>query len=250
MQRLGLGGPTSAASRIRLAGLLLLAAHLCLVGWLTLRPLAVPWVTPANLHPLATIRTDLSEGPRAALTGIGGDLLLLAPLGVLLPLATGRLHRGLPGTVTRTVFAGAMLSVVLTLAQSGVPGHVADVDAMLLNATGVALTVGFAFPPLRRRLRHRDGGPGRADRLRTGRRGTELPRTELLGHAGVADGRTGSSRAKGAGTAEVRGTDGRVTDRRSRRAHSASVAPRAGLRLREGKTQGPTPRTTRVGTAP
>ncbi|WP_431984939.1 VanZ family protein [Streptomyces qinglanensis] len=228
MQRLGHGGPPSAASRIRLAGLLLLAAHLCLVGWLTLRPLAVPWVTPANLHPLATIRTDLSDGPRAALTGIGGDLLLLAPLGVLLPLATGRLHRGLPGTVTRTVFAGAMLSVVLTLAQSGVPGHVADVDAMLLNTTGVALTAGLAFPPLRRRLRHQDGGPGRA----------------------------GSGRTGGAGTAEVRladgrEADGRVSGRRSRGARSGGAAPRAaGLRLREGKAQGSTPRTTRVGTAP
>ncbi len=250
MQRLGHGGPTSAASRIRLVGLLLLAAHLCLVGWLTLRPLAVPWVTPAQLHPLATIRTDLSDGPRAALTGIGGDLLLLAPLGVLLPLATGRLHRGLPGTVTRTVFAGAMLSVVLTLAQSGVPGHVADVDAMLLNATGVALTVGFAFPPLRRRLRHRSGGTGRADRLRTGRRGTERLGAELLGDAGAAAGPTGGGRTGGAGTAEVRLTGGRMADRLSRGAGSGGTAPRAGLRLREGKAQGPTPRTTRVGTAP
>ncbi|WP_075002215.1 VanZ family protein [Streptomyces qinglanensis] len=251
MQRLGHGGPPSAASRIRLAGLLLLAAHLCLVGWLTLRPLAVPWVAPANLHPLATIRTDLSDGPRAALTGIGGDLLLLAPLGVLLPLATGRLHRGLPGTVTRTVFAGAMLSVVLTLAQSGVPGHVADVDAMLLNTTGVALTAGLAFPPLRRRLRHRDGGPGRTVRSGSGRLGTERPGTGRRRHAGAADDRAGSGRTDGAGTAEVRAADGRVAGRRARGARSGSAAPRAaGLRLREGTAQGSTPRTTRVGTAP
>ncbi|MGI5349238.1 VanZ family protein [Streptomyces sp. CA-250714] len=200
MQRLGSGGPTSPASRIRLAGLLLLAAHLCFVGWLTLRPLAVPWVAPANLHPLATIRTDLADGPRAALEGIGGGLLLLAPFGVLLPLATGRLHRRLPGTVASTVFAGAMVSVVLALAQTGVPGHVADVDSVLLNTTGVALSAGLVFPLLRRWLRHRDGGHG--DRLE---------------------------------------------DRRQR---SGSASPRAGLRLREEKAQGSTPRATRVGMAP
>lgn len=205
VQRLGSGGPTSSASRIRLVGLLLLAAHLCLVGWLALRPLAVPWVAPANLRPLATIRTDLADGPRAALEGLGGGLLLLAPLGVLLPLATGRLHRRLPGTLARTVFAGAMVSVVLTLAQTGVPGHVADVDSVLLNTTGVALSAGLVFPPLRRWLRHRDGDcSGHGDRLR-GRR---------------------------------------------QRSRSGAASSRSGLRLREEKTQGSTPRATRVGMAP
>ncbi|MBO8186835.1 VanZ family protein [Streptomyces spirodelae] len=203
VQRLGSGGPTPSATRIRLAGLLLLAAHLCLVGWLTLRPLSVPWVAPANLHPLASIRSDLAEGPRATLEGIGGGLLLLAPFGVLLPLATGRLHRRLPGTVARTVFAGAMVSVVLTLAQTGVPGHVADIDSVLLNTTGVALSAGLLFPLLRRWLRHRDGDyGGHGDRL----------------------------------------------GEREQRSHA--VAPRGGLGERKEKSQGSTPRTTRVGMAP
>ncbi|MDJ1137999.1 VanZ family protein [Streptomyces iconiensis] len=155
MQRLGSGGP-SAAPRIRVAGLLLLAAHLVLVGWLTLRPLSVPWVAPANLHPFETIRTDLAGGPRAALEGIGGGLLLLAPFGVLLPLATGRLHRPLPGTCARTVFGGAMLSVLIALVQTGVPGQVVDVDAVLLNTAGVSLTALLVFPLLRKWLRRRD----------------------------------------------------------------------------------------------
>ncbi|MBO8196138.1 VanZ family protein [Streptomyces oryzae] len=203
MQRLGSGGPTSPAFRIRLVGLVLLAAHLCFVGWLTLRPLAVPWVAPANLHPLATIRTDLADGPRAALEGIGGGLLLLAPFGVLLPLATGRLHRRLPGTVASTVFAGAMVSVVLTLAQTGVPGHVADVDSVLLNTAGVALAAGLVFPLLRRRLRQRD--------------------SDWSGHGDRIEGR---------------------------RRRSEPASPRTGLRLREEKAQGSTPRATRVGMAP
>ncbi|WP_369203728.1 VanZ family protein [Streptomyces sp. PU-14G] len=159
MQRLGSGGLTS-ASRIRAAGFLLLAVHLCLVGWLMLRPLSVPWMAPANLHPLATIRAALADGPRAALAGLGPALLLLAPFGVLLPLATGRLHRRLPGTVARTTFAGAMLSVGLTLVRTGVPGQVVDVDSVLLNTAGVALAAGCVFPLVRRGLRPRDGRRG------------------------------------------------------------------------------------------
>ncbi|MGP3985453.1 VanZ family protein [Streptomyces sp. 3N207] len=184
-------------------GLLLLAAHLCFVGWLSLRPLAVPWVAPANLRPLATIRTDLADGPQAALEGLGGGLLLLAPLGVLLPLATGRLHRRLPGTVARTVFAGAMVSIVLTVAQTGVPGHVVDVDSVLLNTTGVALAAGLFFPPVRRWLRHRDR--------------------------------------------DCSGQGDRLTRRRQR---SGPASARTGLRLREEKAQGSTPRATRVEMAP
>lgn len=159
MQRLGSGGPT-AAPRIRVVGLLLLAAHLVLVGWMTLRPLSVPWVAPSNLHPLATIRADLAHGPRAALEGIGGGLLLLAPFGVLLPLATGRLHRPLPGTCARTVFAGAMVSALISLVQTAVPGQVVDVDSVLLNSAGIALAAVLVFPLLRRwLLRHDRGNP-------------------------------------------------------------------------------------------
>ncbi|MFG3252393.1 VanZ family protein [Streptomyces sp. NPDC048172] len=166
MQRLGSGGET-ADPRIRVAGLLLLAAHLLFVGWLTLRPLSVPWVAPANLHPLATIRSDLDSGPRAAFEGIGSGLLLLAPLGVLLPLAAGRLHRPLPGTAARTVFAGAMLSLGIALLQSGVPGQVVNIDSVLLNTVGVALAQFLLFPPLRRLIRGRDRTPPSPPRART-----------------------------------------------------------------------------------
>nr|WP_277347952.1 VanZ family protein [Streptomyces sp. HNM0574] len=128
---------------------------MAIVGWLTLRPLSVPWVAPANLEPLATISAELEHGPREAFAQLGDALLLLAPLGVLLPLATGRLHRSLTGTWLRTVMAGAMLSLVLALAQSGVPGHVVNIDKVLLNATGVALSCLFLFPPVRAVLRRR-----------------------------------------------------------------------------------------------
>lgn len=142
-------------------GILLLVAHLLLLGWLAQRPLSVPWVAPANLRPFATIRADLArEADLAhALAGLGGELLLLAPLGVLLPLAAGRLHRSLPGTCARTVFLGALISSGKVLLQSGVPGHVVNVDSVLLNTTGVALACLLVFPPLRARLRRNAAPP-------------------------------------------------------------------------------------------
>ena len=168
VQRLVRGGTPATAPRIRAAGLALLSAHLLFVCWLTLRPLSVPWVAPANLRPLATIRSDLAGDAYGALAGIGGGLALLAPLGVLLPLATGRLHRPVPATWARTVGAGAMVSLLISLLQSGVPGRVANVDAVLLNTLGVALSCLLFYPPLRRLLRrrvlradpHGSGGPG------------------------------------------------------------------------------------------
>jgi len=156
VQHLGRGGGTAAsAPRVRVAGTALLTAYLLAVGWLAFRPLSVPWVAPANLRPLATIRADLDGGPWNALNSIGGGLLLLAPLGVLLPLAAGRLHRTLPGTLARTVFAGALTSSLIVLLQSGVPGRVVDVDAVLLNTAGVALACLLVFPPVRSWLRRR-----------------------------------------------------------------------------------------------
>lgn len=132
---------------------MLLAVHLMAVGWLTMRPRAVPWVAPTNLHPLATIRADLASGPHAALEGIGGGLALLAPLGVLLPLVLGRLNRPLLGTATRTVLIGVLASLGVALLQSGVPGHVVNVDSVLLNSAGVALAHLLVYLPLRARLR-------------------------------------------------------------------------------------------------
>ncbi|PJE96712.1 hypothetical protein CUT44_16915 [Streptomyces carminius] len=150
MQRQHRGGP--AAHRVRTAGLVLLCGHLLFVGWLTLRPLSVPWVSPANLRPFASVHADLAAGPQAALEGIGGGLALLAPLGVLLPMAVGRVTSRL-GSWARTVLAGAMISLGIELVQPAVPGQVANVDALLLNTTGVALAHLLCYPALRARLR-------------------------------------------------------------------------------------------------
>ncbi|MFI0237138.1 VanZ family protein [Streptomyces sp. NPDC016845] len=141
--------------RFRTAGLVLLAAHLLLVAWVTLRPLDVPWVSAANLHPLASIRADLALGWRQGARCIVTGLALLAPLGVLLPLAGGRLSVSTWGSLLRTVAAGALISLGIELLQTGVPGQVVNIDSLLLNTVGVALAHVAVVPALRARLRRR-----------------------------------------------------------------------------------------------
>lgn len=99
VQRQGEGGG-SAVTRVRAAGALLLVAHLALVAWITLRPLDVPWVSPANLRPFAYIRADLALGPTEAARRMGEGLGLLAPLGVLLPMAAWQAD-GVPARLPR-----------------------------------------------------------------------------------------------------------------------------------------------------
>lgn len=182
MQHRHRGG--SAVHRIRTAGLVLLCCHLLFVGWLTLRPLSVPWVAPANLRPFASIHADLASGPRAALEGIGGDLALLAPLGVLLPMVVAR-PTSRPGSWARTVFASAMISLGIELTQPAVPGQVADVDALLLNTTGVALVHLLCFPALRARLRAAESADAPDARVRRpdGEDQGATPRTPRVGIA-------------------------------------------------------------------
>ncbi|MET9291283.1 VanZ family protein [Streptomyces sp. NPDC003077] len=133
--------------------------HLLVVGSLTLRPRSVPWVPAANLRPMATIRAELARGPWEAAQSLGGAVLLLAPLGVLLPLIAGRLRVSPVASMARTVVAGALVSSLIVLLQTGVPGRVPDVDTVLLNTTGVALAHLLVVPGTRSRLRRREETP-------------------------------------------------------------------------------------------
>ncbi|OKK21228.1 hypothetical protein AMK16_10710 [Streptomyces sp. CB00455] len=146
--------------RLRLLAVALLAAHLLVVGWLTLRPLDVPWAAAANLDPFEGIRTDLAYGPLEAARRIGEGLVLLAPLGVLLPMAGGRLAPS-PlsawSSLARTAAAGALASVCIEMLQTAVPGQVVDVDSVLLNTTGVLLAHVAVVPALRARMRRSRG---------------------------------------------------------------------------------------------
>ncbi|WP_030233215.1 MULTISPECIES: VanZ family protein [unclassified Streptomyces] len=154
MQRQGsIGG--SAAFRIRVTGGVLLVAHLAFVAWFTLRPLDVPWVMPANLRPFDGLRADLALGWAEAARRIGGGLVLLAPLGVLLPMASGRLTASPWASLLNTVTAGALLSLGIELLQTGVPGQVVDIDSLFLNTAGVALAHVALVPAGRSWLRRR-----------------------------------------------------------------------------------------------
>ncbi|WP_031477765.1 VanZ family protein [Streptomyces bicolor] len=160
MQRQGsIGG--SAAIRIRATGGVLLVAHLAFVAWLTMRPLDVPWVMPANLRPFAGIRADLALGWQQAARRIIEGLALLAPLGVLIPMAHGRLHASPLGSLVRTVAAGALISLGIELLQTDVPGQVVDIDSLFLNTAGVALAHATIVPAARAWLRRRSRGAHR-----------------------------------------------------------------------------------------
>ncbi|WP_438292073.1 VanZ family protein [Streptomyces sp. HUAS TT7] len=153
-QRHGQGG--SAVIRFRVVGFVLLLAHLLLVAWTSLRPRDVMWVTATNLTPFAGIKADLALGPLEAAHRIGEGLLLLAPLGVLLPMVGGRLQVSPLASLVRTVLTGALISLGIALLQTAVPGQVPDVDSLLLNTTGVALAHLAVVPAWRRGLRRRD----------------------------------------------------------------------------------------------
>lgn len=165
VQRLGSDGDR-AVTRVRVAGGVLLVAHLALVAWITLRPLDVPWVSAANLRPFAGIRADLALDPEAAARRIAAGLGLLAPLGVLLPLASGRLAVSTLGSLLRTVAAGTLLSLGIELLQTGVPGQVVDIDSILLNTLGVALAHLAVVPAVRAGIRRRAETRHRATVLR------------------------------------------------------------------------------------
>ncbi|MET9408412.1 VanZ family protein [Streptomyces sp. NPDC002935] len=165
MQRHGSDGG-SAVTRVRVAGGVLLVAHLALVAWITLRPLDVPWVSAANLRPFAGIRADLALDPETAIRRIAAGLGLLAPLGVLLPMAAGRLAVSPLGSLLRTITAGALLSLGIELLQTGVPGQVVDIDSITLNTLGVALAHLAIVPAARVRLRRRAETRRRAAVLR------------------------------------------------------------------------------------
>ncbi|WP_234434938.1 MULTISPECIES: VanZ family protein [Streptomyces] len=151
-ERSGAGTESSPAADVhrplRLTGVAGLACHLTLVLWLVLRPLPVAWVYDANLTPLASLRSSTAWQ-------VVGELLLLAPLGVLLPLAGGRLRAPWLPSFLRTTGVSALLATVLEFLSSWTPGHVLNVDHILFAVVGVAATHLALVPGLRHLLRER-----------------------------------------------------------------------------------------------
>ncbi|TDU06225.1 VanZ like protein [Streptomyces sp. 846.5] len=159
-----LGDPSTVHRNARRLGLLLLAVHLGLVLWSAFRPVSSAWMADTNLTPFATVRSEVSAGTAHAYLELLRGLLLLAPLGLLLPLAGGRLHASTPSSFLRTVFAAVLIATGLELLMSTLTSHLLDVDDVLLAAVGVALTHLAVVPAtraaLRRRERNHEGGNG------------------------------------------------------------------------------------------
>ncbi|ASY34658.1 MULTISPECIES: VanZ family protein [unclassified Streptomyces] len=154
-------GPDGGARTVsyRAAGVVLLVAHLLFVGWYALRPLDVPWVSAPNTTPFATVRADLSLGFPGAVRPLAAGLGLLAPLGVLLPLAGGRVAVSAFASLCRSTLAGGVLAMLLEIAQTGVPGQRVDIDSVLLAIVGTAAAHLLVVPAVRRRARNRRGTP-------------------------------------------------------------------------------------------
>jgi glycopeptide antibiotics resistance protein len=159
-----LGDPSTVHRNARRLGLLLLAVHLGLVLWSAFQPVSSAWMADTNLTPFATVRSELSAGTAHAYLELLRGLLLLAPLGLLLPLAGGRLYASTLSSFLRTVFAAVLIATGLELLMSTMTSHLLDVDDVLLAAVGVALThlavVPAARAALRRRERNHEGGNG------------------------------------------------------------------------------------------
>jgi hypothetical protein len=98
--------------------------------------------TPVHDHGQAVGNTKVGHSLRfyldrpsveEAVRQVGGNLVLLAPLGILLPIVFLRL-RSLP----RIVIAGVLISAAVETVQgSFVSGRAFDIDDVLLNALGV-----------------------------------------------------------------------------------------------------------------
>jgi glycopeptide antibiotics resistance protein len=136
----------------------LTALYLGIVVWLLLWPGPQMWVAAGSFTPLHTIRADLTLAPSEAWRTLGSGLLMLAPLGVLLPLAGGRVDVLGAASFTRTLFAGLMISFALQVLRTWFGEQPFDVDAVLLNTTGTAIAHLVVVPTGRALLRRHGYG--------------------------------------------------------------------------------------------
>ncbi|MFJ1793456.1 VanZ family protein [Kitasatospora griseola] len=157
---------TTAPYRYRTAARLLLTLHLLLLVWLALRPVTAAWTGPSNLTPFASVHQALTT--RTLPAALASGLLPLAPAGLLLPLAVGSPDRSWLLSFLRTTGAAALLATALEILEGWAPGHVLNVDDILLGTLGAAAAHLLLATPLRAHALHR---PAVTPRPATPRRG-------------------------------------------------------------------------------
>jgi glycopeptide antibiotics resistance protein len=102
---------------------------------LTLSPVQDNGQAGGNLDPGHSLRFYFDRPAGEAARQLGGNLALLAPLGVLLPVVSTRLRGPL-----RLALVGAMASLAIETVQgAAVLGRAFDIDDVILNTAGVVL---------------------------------------------------------------------------------------------------------------
>ncbi|MCO8301243.1 VanZ family protein [Streptomyces hygroscopicus] len=146
--------------------MVLLLAFVCMVGFAVALAKATLVPSPAsvdlvhtNLRPGQSLRTYLDQPAfRDTVKQIGGNVLLGAPFGVLLPVLVPKARGAL-----RVVVVTALVMVAVEAAQGLiVEGRAFDIDDVILNTTGALLgyvvigrRLGRALHPRRRHWWHR-----------------------------------------------------------------------------------------------
>lgn len=145
-----------------LVAFLALVAFSAVLARLTLTPSpASDRIAGANLRPGASLRQYAESYTfLAACKQVGGNLLLGAPFGVLLPVLVGRRMR-----LLQVLLLTVLFMVLVELAQGAVvQGRAFDVDDIILNTTGAL--IGYVL--VGRRIGHRYhalAGPRERSRL-------------------------------------------------------------------------------------
>ncbi|MEV5909170.1 VanZ family protein [Streptomyces chartreusis] len=120
-----------------LCAFVFMVAFAVVLAKLTLQPSpASEALTHTNLQPGSTLRAYLDQPElRDAVKQIGGNVLLGAPFGVLVPVITPR-TRG----VLRVLLLTATVMLLVEFAQGAlVTGRAFDVDDVILNTTGALI---------------------------------------------------------------------------------------------------------------
>jgi glycopeptide antibiotics resistance protein len=169
----------------RLVGLALIALHLALVVWYATLPGDASFMADANLTPLVSIRQNLTEGGLPGLLEVARELLLLAPLGITLPLVGGRADRPWLGSFVRTMLGGVLLATAVEVLRTFSSAHLLNVDDVLLSAAGIALAHLAVVPAGRSFLRRlRDTPEG--DPESPSPRSTGTPRVRIVARGDAA----------------------------------------------------------------
>ena len=116
---------------------------------LTLTPVHDNGQAGGNTDPGRSLRFYLDRPIKEAFLQVGGNLVLLAPLGVLLPLVWTTLR----GPIRLALVTGILSLAIETIQGLLVMGRAFDVDDVILNVAGVVLAYLFLGRRLSRSLR-------------------------------------------------------------------------------------------------